>query len=60
MVVDIPTAQIVTPALTTVSHFQRQLGVRAAELLLERLEGKAPPTGRNVEMPFQLIIRESA
>lgn len=57
---DIPTAQIITPTLTTVSQFQRQLGVRAAELLLERLEGQAPPTGRNIEMPFQLILRQSA
>lgn len=57
---DIPTDQIVSPALTTVSQFQNRLGLRAAELLFERLDGRAPPGGRNVEMPFAIVVRESA
>lgn len=57
---DIPTDQIVTPALTTVSQFQNRLGERAAELLFERIDGMAPPEGRNVEMPFAIVVRESA
>jgi LacI family transcriptional regulator len=57
---DIPTDQIVSPALTTVSQFQNKLGRRAAELLFERIEGKAPANGRNTEMPFEIVVRESA
>ena len=57
---DIPTDQIVTPALTTVSQFQNRLGERAAELLFERIEGKAAPEGRNAELPFAIVVRESA
>jgi LacI family transcriptional regulator len=57
---DIPTARLVHPPLTTVTHFQVDLGRRAAELLFERLSGKAPPHGRTVEMPYQLVIRKSA
>lgn len=57
---DIPTDQIVSPALTTVTQFQGRLGQRAAELLFERIEGKAPLGGRNIEMPFEIVVRESA
>ncbi|MCK6576535.1 MAG: LacI family transcriptional regulator [Anaerolineae bacterium] len=57
---DIPTARLVYPALTTVAQFQRDLGKRAAEMLFERLNGAAPPTGRSQQMPYKLIIRESA
>ncbi len=57
---DIMTDRIVSPALTTVSQFQSNLGRKAAELLFERIEGKAPSGGRNVEMPFEIVVRESA
>jgi len=57
---DIPTNQIVSPSLTTVSQFQSNLGRRSAELLFERIDGKTPSTGRNVVMPFEIVIRESA
>ena len=57
---DIPVARLLTPALTTVSQFQEGLGRRAAELLFERLEGRAPEHGRDEEMPFELMVRESA
>lgn len=57
---DIPTDQIVSPALTTVTQFQGRLGQRAAELLFERIEGNAPQGGRNIEMPFAIVVRESA
>jgi LacI family transcriptional regulator len=56
---DIPTARLVYPALTTVSQFQRQLGQRAAEMLMERINGSAPDNGRSVEMPYVLMERES-
>lgn len=57
---DIPVARLLTPALTTVSQFQEQLGRRAAELLFGRLDGEVAEPGRAEEMPFELMIRESA
>ena len=57
---DIPAARLVTPALTTVHQFQYQLGQRCAQMLMERLDGTFTENhGRKVEMPFELIIRES-
>lgn len=56
---DIPTAKLVYPALTTVAQFQRNLGQRSAEMLMERLNGTTPEKGRSEEMPFQLIIRDT-
>ena len=57
---NIPAAELVSPALTTVTQFQEQLGRRAAQMLLERFDGSAPEGGRCEEMPADLIIRESA
>jgi LacI family transcriptional regulator len=57
---NIPTAKLVSPPLTTVDQFQHQAGQRAAELLFERIDGKAPLSGRSEELPYQLIIRASA
>jgi LacI family transcriptional regulator len=57
---DIPIDRVVSPALTTVSQFQSRIGRKAVELLLERIEGKAPAGGRSVEMPFEIVVRESA
>ena len=57
---DIPIDRLVTPALTTVTQFQSRLGRRAAELLLERIQGQAPAGGRSIEMPFDIVVRESA
>lgn len=56
---DIPTAKLVYPALTTVAQFQRDVGRRAAELLMERLTQDGPAGGRSIEMPFQIIERQS-
>lgn len=57
---DIFAASLISPALTTVSQFKQNLGRRAAEMLFERLDGSVTGNGRSVEMPFDLIIRESA
>lgn len=57
---DIPAARILTPSLTTVSQFPQHLGRRAAELLMDRLESSKPSPPRHVELPFELIVRESA
>ena len=57
---DIPMAKLMSPALTTVAQPQRLLGTRAAELLFERLGSSTTSTGRSEELPFELVIRESA
>jgi LacI family transcriptional regulator len=57
---DIPAARLVSPPLTTIAQYPERLGARAAQLLLERLAGEGPPNGRRVEMPFDLILRQSA
>ena len=57
---DIPAAALVTPALTTIRQFQLEMGRRAARLVIERLTGQAPPEGRVIDMPSELVVRESA
>jgi len=57
---NIPSAKLVTPKLSTVEHFPQLLGKRAATLLFERLSGKAPKHGRSAELPFELVLRETA
>ena len=57
---NIPAAELVSPRLTTVALFQERLGQRAAEMVFERLNGMAPTSGRCEEMPYELIVRESA
>lgn len=57
---DIPTARYVSPALTTIAQHPERLGARAAELLLERLNGDVPEHGRCEAMPYELVIRGSA
>lgn len=56
---DIPAAQYISPALTTVAQQPHRLGQRAAEMLLERLRGEAPDHGRCEEMPYEVIVRDS-
>ncbi|MBM7788598.1 LacI family DNA-binding transcriptional regulator [Tenggerimyces flavus] len=56
---DIPAAKLVSPSLTTVNLFQDRLGRQAAELLFERLRGPAPSVGRSVEIPYELVVRET-
>lgn len=57
---NIPAASVVSPPLTTVAQFPERLGQRAAEMVFERLRGRAPASGRSEAMPFELIVRESA
>ena len=58
---DIPLASLLQPALSTVRRDEQAIGRLAAEMLVERLEG--PDTGRagrGVELPFELVLRDSA
>ncbi|WP_158818796.1 LacI family DNA-binding transcriptional regulator [Methylocapsa sp. S129] len=58
---DIFAASVVTPALSTINQFQQTLGRVAAEMVLQRLnELPADLPGRHREMPFELVIRQSA
>jgi LacI family transcriptional regulator len=57
---DIPAARFVTPSLTTIAQHPERLGQRAADMVFERLGGLAPDHGRSEEMPFELVVRESA
>jgi LacI family transcriptional regulator len=56
---DIPLAGLVTPPLTTLRVDQRSIGTAAVELLLERINGRAPDRGEIVLQP-ELVIRASA
>lgn len=57
---DITIARLLNPPLTTVAQFPERLGRRAAEMLFERLSGEVTGPGRRVQLPYQLMIRESA
>lgn len=57
---DITVARLLHPTLTTVAQFPERLGHQAAEMLFSRLTGAVSGAGRRVEMPYELMIRESA
>jgi LacI family transcriptional regulator len=56
---DIAMGRLISPSLTTVTQFQNQLGQRAATMLFERINRNMQSEGRCVEMPFQIVVRES-
>jgi LacI family transcriptional regulator len=56
---NIPAAELIMPALTTVGQDSQALGQRATELLLDRLETDEQIEVRHVSVPYQLVIRES-
>ncbi|MEL0278248.1 MAG: substrate-binding domain-containing protein, partial [Deltaproteobacteria bacterium] len=56
---DVPSAKLVSPALTTVSQFQRNMGRKAAELLVQRINKNPQERAINIEMPFELVVRDS-
>lgn len=56
---DIQVARLISPSLTTIRQAQDKIGKRAAALMIERLQREDHFDGRVIEMPFELIIRES-
>ena len=51
--------QLIHPRLTTIEQDARQIGTRAAELLIERIESPQTAGGETVEVPARLLPGES-
>jgi len=56
---DVPMAPLLSPRLTTVRQPAREMGVYAAELLLDLIRGDAKPDSPK-SFPVEVIVRESA
>jgi LacI family transcriptional regulator len=56
---DFPWADAFHPQLTTIAQPTRAIGEQAAQLLLERLDGRAKGPGRRIVLDGELKIRES-
>ena len=57
---DIALARLVSPALTTIAQKQELQGRQAAQLLFDRLNQSYLGPPRHIDMPYALIVRESA
>lgn len=57
---DVEAASLVHPRLTTVRNSPDALGTRCGELLLSRMNGSYSGPGREVILPTELVVRESA
>jgi GntR family transcriptional regulator of arabinose operon len=55
---DLTFAAHLSPPLTTVAQPRMDLGLRAGNLLINRIEGQTGPP-RHIELPTSLIVRES-
>jgi len=56
---DIPEAAVTYPALTTEAVPGYEIGRRAMELLLARIQGRGPKSPQRVELEHTLVIRAS-
>lgn len=56
---DISASSVVTPGLTTVAQFQRDMGASAAQILLERIAGTLKGPGTTRELGYAAIMRGS-
>ena len=54
---DIEVAQLVTPELTTIAIPSREMGARAARLLIRQLAGDPPPARGTRPLPVRLVVR---
>src|SRR5450759_1419622 len=57
---DLPVAWLSDPFMTVVDQPAYEIGRRAAELLLSRLDGTISGPGREVILPSELIVRRSS
>ncbi len=57
---DIELAALLCPFLTVMAQPAETFGTLAAQLLLERIDGRAPERRRRVVLPADLIVRESS
>ena len=57
---DIPEAVWVRPRLTTVAQYPAVMGEQLAEALFERILGEADAERRVFEVPYRIMLRESA
>lgn len=55
---DLPESALVEPALTTISVAARDIGRKAGELLLERINGNNEPA-KSIILPPNLVVRHS-
>jgi DNA-binding LacI/PurR family transcriptional regulator len=56
---DIPAAEVIEPALTTVRQPKLEMGDHAINILIDKVEGRETAI-KHKELPTKLIIRESA
>lgn len=56
---DLPVSYVGDPFLTVIEQPAYLMGVRATELLLERLAGKEPPEPQEIILPTRLTVRTS-
>jgi DNA-binding LacI/PurR family transcriptional regulator len=56
---DVELARVVTPELTTVAVPARELGARAARLLLRQLDGDGLPDRPARPLPVRLVVRDT-
>jgi LacI family transcriptional regulator len=57
---DIPSSWLMSPFLTTANQPAYEIGQRATELLIARLNGEADAAPREIVLPAELIIRRSS
>lgn len=57
---DIPEATLIRPRLTTVAQKPDEIGRQLTEALLDRIEGRFSGERRIFEVPYEVIVRESA
>lgn len=52
-------AQLATPAVTVIRYDAYALGREAAQLLLRQLSGEQAPNGTRIQLPTEVVLRES-
>jgi LacI family transcriptional regulator len=56
---DVPAAELIAPALTTVAVDHYKMGVEAARMMLARLNDPDDYVPHSIELPVHLVVRES-